>query len=197
MEAPKIVEDGIDVRWPGSRVAGAHRRLGAFLIDAVLVVGYLIGFPHVLAASGLKPPNNLVPVFSLLDLAVWLLPPFLYLLLMDCSPLQGTFGKYLLGIKVTDIDGNRITLSISGLRLMLKLGVTILFFPLLAIFSFAHIATTRKRQAFHDEEADTLVVLADEVPQGEPPAAGSDPISPPPQRSEGITERGGLQDTRR
>ncbi len=71
----------------------------------------------------------------------------------DASEKQGTIGKRLLGIKVTDLMGNRISFPVSLLRNISKI-ISTLPFCLGYLYSFLN----KKQQCFHDMIADTLVV---------------------------------------
>ena len=48
---------------------------------------------------------------------VWLIYGFV----MDCSKYQGTFGKQLLNIRVTSVDGKRLTVGQSAIRTVMKI----------------------------------------------------------------------------
>ena len=64
---------------------------------------------------------------------------------LESSRRQATFGKHLLGIVVTDSDGNRLTFPAASLRYFAK---TVSALPLMAGFVLA--AFTPRRQALHD-----------------------------------------------
>lgn len=76
----------------------------------------------------------------------------IYNTLMESSKFQGTLGKMAMGIKVTDMEGNRISVGKAFLRAFGKLisGFILLIGYLLAAF-------TEKKQALHDMIASTLV----------------------------------------
>ena len=78
---------------------------------------------------------------------------FLYGSLAEASKTQGTIGKKLLNIKVTDLMGNRISFGRSFLRNSSKiLSVIPVFFGYL--YSFLN----KKQQCWHDIAANTLVI---------------------------------------
>ena len=78
---------------------------------------------------------------------------YLYGSLAEASKTQGTIGKKLLNIKVTDLNGNRISLGRSFLRNSAKvLSVIPVFFGYL--YSFLN----KKQQCWHDIAANTLVI---------------------------------------
>jgi uncharacterized RDD family membrane protein YckC len=78
---------------------------------------------------------------------------FIYGSIAEASASQGTVGKRLLNIKVTDMGGRRIDLSVSFTRNGAKIiSVLPLFFGYL--YSFLN----KKQQCWHDIAANTLVV---------------------------------------
>jgi hypothetical protein len=78
---------------------------------------------------------------------------WLYYALLESSDAQATLGKRAVGIKVTDLDGNRISFGRATGRL---------FAHIISSFTlgigFAMAAFTRRRQTLHDQIAGTLVV---------------------------------------
>jgi len=76
-----------------------------------------------------------------------------YFVALTGSPLQGTLGKRLAGVKVTDLSGNRIGLGRSVVRFAASVASVGL-----AGLGLAAAAWTAKRQALHDLLAGTLVV---------------------------------------
>lgn len=83
-----------------------------------------------------------VPVFKMI-----------YSVFGDASVKQGTAGKRLLHIKVTDLNGNRISTGKSVIRQLAKiLSVLPLFFGYL--YSFLN----KKAQCWHDIAAETVVI---------------------------------------
>ena len=78
---------------------------------------------------------------------------WLYFALLESSPKQATLGKMALGIKVTDLDGNRISFGRATGRFFAKIisGVILMIGYIMAAF-------TAKKQALHDIIASTLVI---------------------------------------
>lgn len=76
-----------------------------------------------------------------------------YFIIMNASKHQGTLGKMAVGIKVVDLNGNRITAKKSALR---YLGYLLSWMTLYVGFILA--AFTENKQALHDMIANTLVV---------------------------------------
>lgn len=78
---------------------------------------------------------------------------FLYFTLFESSALQGTPGKKLLGIKVTDLSGNRLDLHKAASRSFAK---ALSWIPFGA--GFFLVLFTEQKQALHDKMVGSLVV---------------------------------------
>jgi uncharacterized RDD family membrane protein YckC len=78
---------------------------------------------------------------------------WLYFALMESSKIQGTLGKMLLKIKVTDYDGNRISFARATGRYFGKIisGMIMMIGYIMAGF-------TEKKQALHDILASCYVI---------------------------------------
>ena len=87
-------------------------------------------------------------------LLVLLAGNWIYHTMMESSRHQGTLGKMALGVKVTDLNGNRISFARANGRFFGKWlsGAIMNIGYLMAAF-------TEKKQALHDTLAGTLVVL--------------------------------------
>ena len=131
--------------------ASFDQRLLAAVIDYfVLLLVYilllLIGFmfigdkdQRIMAGVLLLP---LIPVLK-----------FIYGVFAESSARQGTIGKRLLNIKVTDLGGKRLSFGVAVVRNIAKiLSVLPLFFGYLYIF------LNKKQQSWHDIAANTLVI---------------------------------------
>lgn len=77
----------------------------------------------------------------------------LYFAIMESSKTQASVGKMALGIKVTDMEGNRITFGKSLLRAIGRLISSAIMY-----IGYIMAAFTDKKQALHDIIANTLVV---------------------------------------
>jgi uncharacterized RDD family membrane protein YckC len=122
--------------------AGFWRRFGAIFIDGV--IGWLVGV--------------VLGVVTRSPIAVSIVFAFLYEPLFLSSVLQGTPGKALLGLRITDLHGNRITFKKAIIRYLMKLVSGFALFIGYLIQPF-----TEKKQTLHDIVAETLVVRG-EVP---------------------------------
>lgn len=78
---------------------------------------------------------------------------WLYYAIMEASSKQGTLGKMAVGIKVTDLDGNRITFGRATGRYFAKI-----LSGLILMIGYIMAAFTDKKQALHDMLANTLVI---------------------------------------
>ena len=78
---------------------------------------------------------------------------WLYYTLMESSRYQATLGKMVLGIQVTDLEGNRISLARANGRYFGKVLSKMVLY-----IGFIMAAFTEKKQALHDVIAGCLVV---------------------------------------
>ncbi len=130
---PKSTED--------AKLASIWDRFLAFFIDAIVLV---------------------VPCIVLQFTVPFVLPlivKFLYYPIFHASPLQATIGKKVMGIRVSDTQGKRLTLANAFLR---ELVATASQLCLLVGHFFAFF--TEDRQALHDLAAGSIVVK-EEVPE--------------------------------
>lgn len=149
--------------------AGFWLRFAAYLIDTVLLglvfvpVGVVLGLMQAASVNSQGPDlmpgiNGLINVGSIL--AGWL-----YSSLLESSSWQGTVGKKVVGLRVTDLDGNRISFGKATGRYFGKI-----LSSLICLVGFFMAAFTEKRQALHDQLAGTLVLSGPAtVAQYEPP----------------------------
>jgi len=80
---------------------------------------------------------------------------WLYFALMESSAWQATLGKRAVGIKVTDMEGGRISFGRATGRHFGKFVSALIFY-----IGFIMAGFTEKRQALHDIMAGCLVVKA-------------------------------------
>ena len=97
-----------------------------------------------------------------------------YFAMMESSTWQGTLGKKAMGLRVTDLNGSRITLGRATIRLAVKafLSGWFLIGYIMAFF-------TQRRQALHDLIAGTLV-LTNQTYATTPTPVGDSPQFQPP-----------------
>lgn len=138
--------------------AGFWLRLAAYIVDAIIVgvVQYGIGFIMLggsfMAMSAEDMEGGMPPgmaLWYLLSIAI----QWVYFAYQESSPTQATIGKKLVGIKVTDMNGERISfLNATGRHFAKIISAVIL------LIGFLMVAFTEKRQGLHDILAKTLVV---------------------------------------
>lgn len=160
--------------------AGFWRRAAAIIID-----GLVVGIPLAIVFAPFGG-NNIngggYTGFGLLRALIYLA----YFALMESSSYQATVGKMALGIKVTDIDGNKLTLGRALGRNAAKY-----ISALICFIGFILAAFTQRKQALHDMIASTLVVRKEAAfataggygapsPYGAPPPPPPAPLAPPP-----------------
>jgi uncharacterized RDD family membrane protein YckC len=78
---------------------------------------------------------------------------FLYFAVLESSKTQASVGKMALGIKVVDLDGQRISFGKALLRSVGKIVSQMIFY-----IGYIMAAFTDKKQGLHDMIAGTLVV---------------------------------------
>ena len=127
-------------------------RVGAALLDGLFlglfqcIPGFFIGFVFMAAAG--NNPDAQPGAFAAANLCSTLLGlviNFLYYVLFETSQKQGTWGKQIVGIKVTDLNGNRLTAGQAIGRWFAKFltGCTFGVGLLMPLF-------TEKKQTLHD-----------------------------------------------
>ncbi len=151
--------------------AGFGQRLIAVIID-VIIIGVVQSFVFVpiLAAVGfgfasgaenmdLSDPDQAAGLVGTIMAAAggaWLLATViqvLYFTFMESSKMQATVGKLALGLKVTDLEGNKLDFTKALIRNLSRIisGMIMLIGYIIAAF-------TEKKQALHDIIAGTLVL---------------------------------------
>ena len=119
--------------------AGFWRRFAAAIIDGLILS--VASTTVIFVSLGVAYPFTLV--------AGWL-----YYSLMESSSTQATLGKMALGIKVTDLDGRRISFGRATGRYFGKIVSAIIL-----LAGYIMIAFTEKKQGLHDMMANTLVLM--------------------------------------
>ncbi|MBL1376569.1 RDD family protein [Zobellella iuensis] len=134
-----------------ARYGGFWRRLFAYLIDVLLMA-----LPIGLLLSWLLDPSLADPgevdfqrAESLYGLVFW----WLYFALLQSSPWQATLGKKLLGMKVTDAQGRRLSFVRASVRYLASL-----LSGALLMLGFLMIPFNRKKRGLHDFIAGTQVI---------------------------------------
>lgn len=141
------------------RYAGFWIRVGANLIDQLILMVVCI----VLALLVLIPTFILVEMLGrtlesgvfadILGFAVTYPVIWLYMTIFESSAWQATPGKRALGLRVTDLDGQRISFARANGRYFAKMISTLLCF-----FGYLQIGVHSRKQGLHDQIAETLVI---------------------------------------
>ena len=173
--------------------AGFWKRVAAYILDAIIlyIPGTLIqkmlggdvaeatmkqaqqaspGDLHVLMAAMNQYYTTMMPAVLLVTAITWL-----YFAFCESSAWQATPGKLALGIRVTDMQGARISLPRALGRYPAKYLSAILFG-----IGFLMVAWTRRKQGLHDMIAGTLVLngrAGDFKPAPTPAAGGGNTFS--------------------
>jgi uncharacterized RDD family membrane protein YckC len=150
--------------------AGFWLRFAAYLIDAILLglvlvpLGFILGV--LLIATDNVNNEDLALLVNMLSNVISLVVDWLYSSLLESSPWQATVGKKLVGIRVTDMNGNRIGFGQATGRHFGKI-----LSSLICLIGFIMAAFTEKQQALHDMLAGTLVLSgsAESVVYNPPP----------------------------
>lgn len=124
------------------KYAGFWIRFCAAIIDAMVFI------PLGIVVAIVDPVN----LFSGWTVFNWVVG-WLYFALMESSGWQATVGKRLVGIRVTDLSGNRITFGRATARYFAKILSWITLY-----IGYFMIAVTEKKQGLHDMLAGTLVI---------------------------------------
>ena len=140
--------------------AGFWKRFLAFLIDyGILFLGGAI-----VGAISEKVIRELLwgtatymgtrrAIAGAIGLILGLLLNWLYYTLLESSSVQATIGKMVLGIIVTDLNGNRISFARANARYWSRIISALILW-----IGFIMAGFTKKKQALHDIIAETLVV---------------------------------------
>lgn len=168
---------------------GVFKRIVAYIIDTIIltivqfVVGKIVGYDAI--SSVLKSVSGKavdVQAFRIYSIVV-LIVTIAYFVLLESSPKQGSLGKMLLGIKITDQDGGRISVVTALERYVIfgvfslvvsilsiiqgppKAGTTISVSSILSLVSFVYyivilitMLSSEFKQGIHDKLAKTYVV---------------------------------------
>jgi uncharacterized RDD family membrane protein YckC len=133
--------------------ANVWARAGAAAIDLMLLVSaVLVVFrPELPTTGNFEDMAKLNPAITPVFMAI----AWLYFGLMEGSALQGSLGKLAFGLKVTDLDGNRLLPGRALVRALLK----VVLMEVTAFLSFLPAAFTSRRQALHDLVAGSTVLI--------------------------------------
>ena len=133
-------------------------RVVAYLIDGILL-NIVFGIIGVIVGVSMIPidPTNTDPMASMEHMGrfqlVALVVTWLYFALMESSPRGATVGKMVLGLRVVDEQGNRISFARATGRFFAKFVSTIIL-----MIGYLMVAFTERKRGLHDMIAGTLVI---------------------------------------
>ena len=151
--------------------AGFWWRFLAYLLDSVIMsmvffpLGFVIGL--VMVANGFDDNSTVMPLVNLGTNGISILAAWLYHAFLESSSWQGTIGKKVLGLRVTDMNGNQINFGRATGRYF-----GMILSGMICFIGFLMVAFTEKKQGLHDLLAGTLVLKG--------PAPPSELVPPPP-----------------
>ena len=189
--APDVYAPPVPAPQPvGARIgdyAGFWQRFGAWVIDMIvlmipsMIVMYTLGgmeaYKHLLeqvqAGSDMSAAIRQYGEATESSQVASLIITFLYYVLFEASKFQATPGKLALRLRVTDLNGQRVTIGRAAARNVVRLAG--LIFGLIPIICYLAVAWTQRKQGLHDLMASTLVLngsVQEQPPQR--PQSGSD-----------------------
>jgi uncharacterized RDD family membrane protein YckC len=142
--------------------AGFWRRWAALFLDQlILAIPLSIIYFFIMLGLGMtggllsnaQPPIGAILGMEFAFYLVWWTACLFYFATLESSESQGTFGKRALGIKVTDLEGRRISFKHAMGRWF---GAALSYMSIYIGFLMA--GFTQRKQALHDVIAGTLVV---------------------------------------
>lgn len=150
----KLVEAG------RPRYAGFWIRFVAALIDGIIVgipitvIALILGVFTIFTSSDVNTATyeDTIAILYIFLYIGSLMISILYYAGMHASKWQGTLGKMIVGIKVTDINGQRISFGRSLGRFLATILSGVLY------IGYIIAAFTEKKQSLHDLIAGTVVV---------------------------------------
>jgi uncharacterized RDD family membrane protein YckC len=138
---------------PYEPYVGFWRRVFATVIDSILI-SIALGSAAAILMPLMNPTSDQMVIeqrAAWLSLIVW----WLYYALLESSPWQATLGKMVVGARVVDLAGARISFLQATGRTFGKI-----LSSLILGIGFLMVAFNARKQALHDLMAQTLVVKA-------------------------------------
>lgn len=135
--------------------AGFWIRLLASLLDGVIL---LVAAICIMVLTGVPMKHMMDFINVELEGYTWqqsmyVFLSLMYVILLPASTLQGTLGKAALGLKITDVNGERISVWRSLGRALSEILSTIILF-----IGYIMIAFHREKRGLHDIIARTYVI---------------------------------------
>lgn len=173
--------------------AGFWQRVGAWIIDILvlmipsMIAMYFLGgmeaYKHFLeqmqgGSSDMSAALRDYVAATESSTVASMVITFLYYVFFETSKWQATPGKLALRLRVTDINGRRLTLQRAAIRNLVRLaGLLSGVIPVIGLVSlmcYLAVAWTQRKQGLHDLMASTLVLngTAQELPPQRPQPGG-------------------------
>lgn len=181
---------------PARTYAGFWKRVVAYLVDAIvlyfpnMLIDRMLGGAAAQAtleqqlSAAVGDVQRMLEAYQHYYVVMWpamligAIVAWLYFAVCESSPWQATVGKLALGIRVTDLEGRRISFP----RALGRYGAKLISF-LIVFIGVLMVAWTPRKQGLHDLMAGTLVLNGR--------ASGAEPV-PPARDGERDTQRGSL-----
>lgn len=139
---------------------GFWLRLAAALIDTIItqvglmIIGGVIGiFVGIFMGASGAPMGDIEMVAGGIGYAISIIGQWLYFTIFEISGWMATPGKKILGLQVTDMNGEQIGFGRANGRYWGKVVSA-----LILMIGFIMIAFTEKKQGLHDIMAGTLII---------------------------------------
>ncbi len=143
--------------------ANFWKRTAAYLVDAFIYgmavsligqfVGFAVGVSMGVSQAGQEPSLQALVVLVGVSFLVQLICYVLYYVWPECSSWQATIGKKIFGLKVTDLNGQRI-----GFWRSLGRNLGMIVSTIILGIGYLMCIWTEKKQCLHDQMAGCLVV---------------------------------------
>jgi len=164
--------------------AGFWKRFLAFLIDygILFLGGAIVGaISERLIGDLLRgTPTHMGTrraIAGVIGLILGVFLNWLYYTLLESSSVQATIGKMVLGIIVTDLNGNRISFARANARYWSRIISALILW-----IGFIMAGFTKKKQALHDIIAETLVINKSKRSIREKKLTEQSPVTSPPRK---------------
>ncbi|HSX11920.1 MAG TPA: RDD family protein [Rhabdochlamydiaceae bacterium] len=133
------------------KYASASKRVVAFFIDSLIILFCYMAIGILFSLNGVSQLIFQLPIIGLWWYLGMLLLPWMYYALFESSKMQATVGKYILGLQVTTLTGERLSFGRATGRYFGKFLSQITLGYLLVLM-------TKKKQALHDKLASTIII---------------------------------------
>jgi uncharacterized RDD family membrane protein YckC len=144
--------------WCGNTITEFYAtslfKLLSFSMDGILVALMPAGICFNFFSFVDEPVTFYKPLFisRILFLGTFMLINWLYHAVLESSSRQATFGKMLFKIRVTDINGKKISFGKATIRHFAKI-----FSTLILCFGYLVVVWTKQKQALHDKIANCII----------------------------------------